>query len=106
MRLPCVLVAPVLVMFGLAVAPAAAADCVTSGNTTICSVGGGSSGPSVPYPCQYDYYCDDSYGWERPRSVTPHLLWGMCFRRLVPVLLLAARELTGQFATPCAGGVQ
>ena len=71
MRLPCVLVAHVLVMFGLAVAPTAAADCVTSGNTTICSVGGGSNGPSVPYPCQYDYYCDDSYGWELDLDADP-----------------------------------
>ncbi|WP_157521204.1 hypothetical protein [Mycobacterium sp. ACS4331] len=51
--------------------PEAAADCVTSGGTTLCSQGdargtdtgqGPGSGPVVPYPCDLDWYCDD-YGW-------------------------------------------
>lgn len=72
MRLLCVLVTPALGIFGLAFAPVAAAECTTSGNTTICSIGGtGRSGPSVPYPCQYDYYCDESYGWEFDLDADP-----------------------------------
>ncbi|MGB3356912.1 MAG: hypothetical protein WBB00_29625 [Mycobacterium sp.] len=60
-----------MVIAGLSVAPTAAADCTSSGGTTICaqgtvSGGGGSgptgSGPTVPYPCDYDWYCDDTYG--------------------------------------------
>lgn len=54
---------------GLVTAPSAAADCVSSSGTTICSQGSvrgsdsgqgpGLSGPAVPYPCEYDWYCDD-----------------------------------------------
>lgn len=66
------LAASAVVVTGLLVAPAAVADCVTEGNTTICSFGsGGNSGPSVPYPCQYDYYCDDTYGWEFDLDADP-----------------------------------
>jgi hypothetical protein len=69
MRLLCLLVSPVLVSAGLYLAPTAAADCTTSGNTTICSAGGSGdsgSGPVVPYPCGYDYYCNDDWGWFIP----------------------------------------
>lgn len=73
------LVAPGLVTSGLAVAPIsfapnAAADCTSSGGTTLCSQGdsrgtsggdgpSGGSGPYVPYACGYDWYCNDDYGW-------------------------------------------
>lgn len=52
---------------GLVHAPPAAADCVSSAGTTVCSQGtvrgsntgeGPGSGPTVPYPCEYDWYCD------------------------------------------------
>jgi hypothetical protein len=70
MRLLSVLVAPVVVIGGLAIAPTAEADCTSTGGTTICAQGtsrgantgqgpSGGSGPSVPYPCDYDWYCDD-----------------------------------------------
>lgn len=47
--------------------PVAAADCTTSGGVTVCAQGtvsgpsGGpsSSGPYYPYPCDYDWLCDD-----------------------------------------------
>ena len=50
------------------VAPPAAADCSSSGGATICSQGevrgsntpAPSSGPYYPYPCEYDWYCDDN----------------------------------------------
>lgn len=79
MRLAYVLVAPSLVISGLAVvpitvAPTAAADCTSSGGTTLCSQGdsrgtdsgsgpSGGADPYVPYPCGYDWYCNDDYGW-------------------------------------------
>ena len=53
---------------GLFSAPSASADCVSSGGTTLCSQGeargsdkgGGPSGSVyTPYPCEYDWYCDD-----------------------------------------------
>ncbi|HEY9266757.1 MAG TPA: hypothetical protein VIQ11_19370 [Mycobacterium sp.] len=69
MQLPRLLIAPALVIAGIGLAPTAAADCTTAGNTTICSVGGsdgGGSGPVVPYPCGYDYYCNDDWGWFIP----------------------------------------
>ncbi len=55
----------------LVLAPAAAADCVTSAGTTLCGQGtargantgegpGSRSGPYVPYPCTYDWYCDNN----------------------------------------------
>ena len=71
MRSSYLLVAPVLVIAGIAAAPTAAAECVTSENTTTCSVGGTGSGPTVPYPCQYDYYCDDTYGWQFDLDADP-----------------------------------
>ncbi len=61
MRTSYMFVATVVVIAGLAAEPTAAAECTTSGNTTICSVGEGGSGPTMPYPCEYDYYCDDNY---------------------------------------------
>ena len=70
MRLPCLLAAPVLVVGGLyfAPSPTASAECTTTGNTTVCSAGGarGDRGPVVPYPCGYDYYCNDDWGWFIP----------------------------------------
>ena len=50
----------------IVVAPPASADCVNSGGTTLCSQGEvrGADGvpraatPVVPYPCEYDWYCD------------------------------------------------
>ena len=56
---------------GLVTATPAAADCSTSSGVTLCSQGdvrGSDSGPGpgttragpwYPYPCEYDYYCDD-----------------------------------------------
>jgi len=76
MRFRYLLVAPLLVLSGVAGAPSAAAECTTSGNTTICSLGsdddsptpdrGPSSLPFVPYPCAYDYYCNEGYNWFTP----------------------------------------
>ncbi len=50
-------------------APNAAADCTNANGTTVCAQGsvrgpdGGSGagyqGPYVPYPCEYDWMCDD-----------------------------------------------
>ena len=68
MRLRHLVVAPLLVVAGLAAAPTAAADCTTTGNQTFCSFGEpGNTGPVLPYECvdAYDYYCNDSYGsWD------------------------------------------
>ena len=80
MRLANLIVLPSLVVSGFAVvpisvAPTAAADCTSAGGTTLCSQGdsrgtdsgsgpSGGSGPYVPYPCGYDWYCNDSYGWD------------------------------------------
>ena len=60
---------PVMLVSTVAVAPVAGADCTSSGATTICSQGdvrgsntgtGPSTGPYVPYPCEWGYYaCDD-----------------------------------------------
>jgi hypothetical protein len=55
---------------GLLAAPIATAECISSAGTTLCSQGstrGGNTGegpgslntPYVPYPCAYDWYCDD-----------------------------------------------
>ncbi|AFM16053.1 hypothetical protein Mycch_1245 [Mycolicibacterium chubuense NBB4] len=72
MRLPIVLVAPMVVISYLFIAPEAEADCTSSAGTTICSQGdvrgantgqGPGSGPSVPYPCDYDWNCDQ-WGWD------------------------------------------
>lgn len=77
MRLLGYLVVPLMtasaVSVGIALASTAAADCVTSNGTMLCSQGdvrgsdtgqGPGSGPSVPYPCNLDWYCDEDYGWE------------------------------------------
>lgn len=65
---PAVLLVTVGVEF--AVAPSAAADCVSSSGTTICSqgdvrgadTGDGPSGSTyTPYPCEYDWYCYDGF---------------------------------------------
>jgi len=78
MRRRYLLALPFFVLAGTAVAPTAAADCTTVGNTSICSLGDGndddgltpnnspSSLPFVPYPCAYDYYCNDGYNWFTP----------------------------------------
>ena len=72
MRLPYLLAGPLLVVAGVSVAPTAAGDCATSGNTTICSIGGlDSSGPSMPYPCEYDWNCDEDYGLEFDLDADP-----------------------------------
>lgn len=51
---------------GIATASTASADCVSSAGTTVCSQGsvrgsdtgeGPGTGPAVPYPCEYDWYC-------------------------------------------------
>ncbi|MGD9622767.1 MAG: hypothetical protein AB7G47_21725 [Mycolicibacterium sp.] len=75
MRLPYLLTGAAVVFAGLSVAPPASADCTSAGGTTICAQGesrgtntgqgpSGSDGPYVPYPCDYDWYCNDYYGWE------------------------------------------
>ncbi len=71
MRLPYLLVVPMLVTAGVAVAPIVAADCTTVGNTTTCGWDSdsdmASAGPSAPYPCIYDaYFCNDDYNWFVP----------------------------------------
>ncbi|MET0896385.1 MAG: hypothetical protein ABWY45_00580 [Mycobacterium sp.] len=57
---------------GLFTASPATADCTSSAGVTLCSqgevrgsnTGDGPSGagPYFPYPCEYDYLCDDDYG--------------------------------------------
>lgn len=75
MRIPAMLAIPVVVSAGLVAAPPAVADCTSAGGTTICAqgesrganTGGGPSGagPSMPYPCDYDWTCDTGYyGWD------------------------------------------
>ncbi|KUI32706.1 hypothetical protein [Mycobacterium sp. GA-2829] len=50
--------------------PPAAADCTNANGVTVCAQGdvrgsntgggaGGTTGTYYPYPCEYDYYCDD-----------------------------------------------
>lgn len=73
MRALGVLAAGVFVVALVEAAPPAAADCTSAGGTTICSQGDvrgantgngpGSSGPYMPYPCSYDWYCDDGVTW-------------------------------------------
>ncbi len=75
MRLAYIFVASALVCGGLEATPTAHADCVSSGGTTISSQGdvrgadngagaGAGSGPYVPYPCTYDWYCNDGVTWD------------------------------------------
>lgn len=81
MRLSILVVAPAVVIAGLSVAPTAVADCTSSGGTTICAQGetrggggggGPGVGPSVPYPCDYDWMCgSDYYGWEFDLDADP-----------------------------------
>ncbi|TFV56826.1 hypothetical protein E4P42_17860 [Mycobacterium sp. PS03-16] len=62
-------VAVLLPMGMFASAGPARADCTNAGGVTVCAqgdvrgsdggTGGGSAGPYYPYPCEYDYYCDD-----------------------------------------------
>lgn len=55
------------VPLGLIVAPPAAAECTSSGGSTVCAQGSVrgadgppmSTGPYYPYPCEYDWLCDD-----------------------------------------------
>jgi hypothetical protein len=54
------------VPLGVVTASPAAADCTFAGGVSICAQGdvrgadgaSTSSGPYVPYPCDYDWYCD------------------------------------------------
>ncbi|MCG7594380.1 hypothetical protein [Mycobacterium sp. PSTR-4-N] len=60
-----------MVAGALAVAAPAAAECVSSNGTTVCSQGSVrgtdngqgpgtlDTGPAWPYPCEYDWYCND-----------------------------------------------
>lgn len=87
MRLIKILVVPVLIAAGLTVTsdPIAGADCTSAGGTTICSQGevrgsntgdgpSGSSGPYVPYPCDYDWTdCNDAWGWEIDINLDPDI---------------------------------
>lgn len=87
MRLFKILAVPMLVGASLTTAPAplAAADCTSAGGTTICSQGevrgsntgdgpSGSSGPYVPYPCDYDWTdCNDAWGWEIDINLDPDI---------------------------------
>lgn len=68
MRLTTVLVAPMLVASGLVVlptvtAPIASAGCVKSSGITVCD-DGSDTGPTVPYPCELDWYCYDGSTWD------------------------------------------
>ncbi len=69
-------VTALLVAAAASLAPSAAADCVSSAGTTICSQGEvrgsntgrgpqgpDSSGPWMPYGCYDDWYCDSFNGW-------------------------------------------
>jgi len=76
MRLVYILMAPVLLVTGLSAAATAAAECTNAGGVTICAQGSvrgpdtGSSGPYVPYPCEYDWYCDYD-DWDADIVVNP-----------------------------------
>ena len=70
---------PAVVGSGLTFAPSAGAECTNAGGVTLCSQGqvrgpdtgegaGSRSGPVVPYPCEYDWYCDD---WDMDVIVDP-----------------------------------
>lgn len=71
-RAAALVLAPSVVVAGaLVTSVPAAADCVSSSGTTVCSQGTvrGSdtgqgpgtlnTGPAWPYPCDYDWYCND-----------------------------------------------
>jgi len=87
MRLFKILVVPALVGAALTATPTpmSAADCTSTGGTTICSQGdvrgsnsgsgpSGSSGPYVPYPCDYDWTdCNDAWGWEIDVNLDPDI---------------------------------
>ncbi|MCB0950751.1 MAG: hypothetical protein KDB44_16050 [Mycobacterium sp.] len=85
MRFWSLLVAPFLVLAGIAAAPTAAAECTTVDNMTLCSLGDGDSDvPTLPSRTGYkgagsnqpgysygpsggyDYYYDDGYRWFTP----------------------------------------
>lgn len=61
--------AMLLVPLNFSSAPAASADCTNANGTTVCAQGSvrgpdtgsgaGYQGPYVPYPCEYDWMCDD-----------------------------------------------
>jgi hypothetical protein len=61
------IVAVAAVPVNVLLAPSATAGCVDAGGATVCAQGtvrgGGpdapTAGPFVPYPCEYDWYCDD-----------------------------------------------
>jgi hypothetical protein len=63
--------ATAFVPVGIVTAPTTSADCTNANGVTVCAQGtvrgasGGSgpglSGPVVPYPCEYDWYCDDDW---------------------------------------------
>jgi hypothetical protein len=88
MRMVAAIVIPALLASGLTVLPTvtvpkAAADCTSSGGTTICSQGdvrgantgqGPGSGPSVPYPCDLDWYCFDN-DWTVGIDIDPDPGW-------------------------------
>jgi hypothetical protein len=74
------LAVPIFVL-SLVTATPASADCTSSGGVTLCSqgevrgsnTGDGPSGasPYYPYPCEYDYLCDDGgvgvvFDFDRP----------------------------------------
>ncbi|MBU9762407.1 hypothetical protein FR943_00860 [Mycobacterium sp. TNTM28] len=67
------------VPIAIAGAPPAAAECTNANGVTVCAQGevrgadGGSgpgfSGPVVPYPCEYDWYCDSD--WDLDIGIDP-----------------------------------
>jgi hypothetical protein len=70
MRSLTLVVAPVLVASGMAlvpmtVAPSASAGCVKTNGISVCDSGSeAGEGPSVPYPCDLDWYCYDGSSWD------------------------------------------
>lgn len=70
MWLRIIVIATLAVLSQISFASTASAECTTAGNVTVCSMGGlddeGDSGPYTPYPCRYDYYCNDDWGWFIP----------------------------------------
>ncbi|ULP38131.1 hypothetical protein MJO55_06805 [Mycolicibacterium rufum] len=60
-----VLVAAGLVVVPMASAPNASAGCVKTNGISVCDSGSeAGSGPSVPYPCDLDWYCYDGSTWD------------------------------------------